>query len=265
MSVDNNPYCVCGVPWGDSKSYCSRCEKQINPVRQLLLDSAKKPKPDYCDCGIPVVNFADNCGKCKKRIDLDRLKILGFDLEKIANERLALQAQELEDLSNSPEVTGTTSISQDLPFCSNCGDKVASDGNFCQTCGKRLNSEFAMPSATDSNKQQNFIYNYLEDIPFEIRNDLKQYSNHKPSYCLSCGYKGLMGVTQEITNDVSTWPLYAFSGFIGLFGTAVFGPIGIIGALIVAGVIGAVLGNRDLANRKTQLKCPRCFNLIDSK
>jgi hypothetical protein len=81
----------------------------------------------------------------------------------------------------------------------------------------------------------------INEIPADIRDELKKYKEHRNLTCLECGYTGLMGIVKEVRPwYCATWLiiLLALSG------------IGWIPLLII--MLGRAAATKALVN------CPNC-------
>jgi len=94
-----------------------------------------------------------------------------------------------------------------------------------------------------------------EILPEHIRQNLKKYHRYVERLtCLECGYVGLMGVKADIKPWYATWWGGALLG--GIAATLVSALFG--GGLMVAVIVGAVVGGVAQLAGTTIISCPNC-------
>lgn len=251
-------YCACGIPWEDDKGYCSKCTKEINLERYKTSSKKEESRLDQCDCGYPAVEQTNVCARCKKIIPWNRLEKLGIDTEEIRKYIFAVEEKfPSENQVRSKQMSDSSEETK--YFCVSCGNKLTIQNNFCATCGTPNPLNSMSDIKFDQSKPEKRQEGLINSIPEAIRLNLSKYQSHRQVTCLECGYVGLMGIIGVIEKKASSWPLYLFAGFIGLFGITIVGPAGLIVLLIVGGLIGAFLGIQDNANRKVRVHCPNCL------
>ena len=150
-------------------------------------------------------------------------------------------------------------------YCSKCGSELPADSSFCNKCGAAVSGEVtSAPTAGSA----------------EILEELKKYKKHtyKDILCLECGYKGIMGVSDQNVVKcarlkgavafvigfviILVWVHISFTDFNPLTGAVWLNATGRwilgIGAGVLLAVISAYYTRKKLA-------CPSCKTLIWQK
>lgn len=97
-------------------------------------------------------------------------------------------------------------------------------------------------------------------IPENIRLNLKKHQKHTNTTCLECGYVGLVGIIKEVQTTRSRatlWIAVIIMFFLGM----TLGLIVSLFGLIVGGLIGLNSHNQT----KTIVECPKCLQILEIK